>query len=1158
VSFASSGMEDEAFLEADAAEVSLRYPLNSTPNRPIVPYERRRPLRNPNRVKTAKYTFLTFLPLNLWHQFHVFANLYFLCMAGLQMLPWISDSGGRPYILLPLGFVLAVTAVKDGLEDYNRHKADSEENSRDAALVVPDGETCSIVRWECLRVGDVIRLSRGDRVPADVVILASSDDDGQVFVGTENLDGETSLKPKAALPETNRLIVSDGDAGNLNSKHGICRTRLRVCCEAPCESLHSFHGVFQIEGRSDGLLPLSVDQVIFRGSTVETTSKLWAVVIYTGHETRILRNAMKLKPRYKLSKLMLCYNKHIICLFVIQFALCMVTATLHLSLSLAFLERHFYLPKSDALNVIEIFGAQLLQLTQFVPISILATLEVVKVIQSLLVVDRDPEMPGCKTNTCTIMEELGSVRHVFTDKTGTLTENVMLLKSLCIARPGSPASPSSRLLDSASAEPESSPRRTRPSDLSDFWSRSMHESVPRCLQGHVATDFPAEELRTEWGTRTEEGRVLLLAMAVCHSVMARLQECSADPVLDASSPDELALVAGAAMLGVVFSDRPASNQVRLKVEHAWAADVLGCAVGDVDVTVLMVLPFDSDRKRMSVVVEFHGETLLLCKGADSAMVAAVGGGDAANLELMHAVDSYSEAGLRTLVFGWKRFDPTELEELLTEYREACIAVSPERVREVTEALESGLELVGCSGVEDMLQPRVPETLAALRNHGVKVWMLTGDKLETAVNIGHSAGLFPADGNSIVLDATDAGELSEMLGFPRPLPPSVQEFPLVHVAPQKSVVVTGESLSIILTSRRLRELLFEAPVAFVLACRVTPAQKTELVTAARAFCSGLVSRGEEQVRSSSQGGAVLAVGDGANDVGMIQAAEVGVAVAGYEGAQAVRASDFVITRFHHLERLLLHHGPELLRKNAFVVYYSVFKNAGFSLLPFVYGIVCAFSATSVYHVVLKQFYNTFFTALPVVAYAVFDHQGSLAAGPGRPRFGAYNLTVWTLRGLWCAFSFCLGSLLPFTVLFHTLSPAGIYSLKGYAGMSTESLGLMATANSVIFFNAAIYIWSSSRPSHALYAIGTGLFIVVWLSMDQSVFSSSGRLYLCSPMGVAAVLLSLSLAGLSLFFVLDSRLARFMAVEESMELQEVSNRRVAEGDGADSSTTAAALE
>ncbi|KAF4650146.1 hypothetical protein FOZ61_000626, partial [Perkinsus olseni] len=1078
--------------------------------------------------------------------FHVFANLYFLCMAGLQMLPWISDSGGRPYILLPLGFVLAVTAVKDGLEDYNRHKADAEENSRDAALVVPDGETCSIVRWESLRVGDVIRLSRGDRVPADVVILASSDDDGQVFVGTEDLDGETSLKPKAALPETNRLIVSDGDAGNLNSKHGICRTRLRVCYEAPCESLHSFHGVFQIEGCSDGLLPLSLDQVIFRGSTVETTSKLWAVVIYTGHETRILRNAMKLKPRYKLSKLMLCYNKHIICLFAIQFALCTITATLHLSLSLAFLERHFYLPKSDALNVIEVFGAQLLQLTQFVPISILATLEVVKVIQSLLVVDRDPEMPGCKTNTCTIMEELGSVRHVFTDKTGTLTENVMLLKSLCIARPGLPASPSSRLLDSVSAEPESSLRRTRPTGLSDFWSRSMHESVPRCLQGHVATDFPAEELRTEWGTKTNEGRVLLLAMAVCHSVMARPQDYSADPVLDASSPDELALVAGAAMLGVVFSDRPASNQVRLRVEHTWAADVLGCAVGDVDVTVLMVLPFDSDRKRMSVVVEFHGETLLLCKGADSAMVgAAAGDGDAANLELMRAVDSYSEAGLRTLVFGWKKFDPRELEEVLTEYQ-------------ATEALESGLELVGCSGVEDMLQPRVPETLAALRNHGVKVWMLTGDKLETAVNIGHSAGLFPADGSSIVLDTTDAAELSEMLDFPRPLPPSVQEFPLVDVAPQRSVVVTGESLSIILTSRRLQELLFEAPVAFVLACRVTPAQKTELVTAARAFCSGLVSRGEDRVRSSSQGGAVLAVGDGANDVGMIQAAEVGVAVAGYEGAQAVRASDFVITRFHHLERLLLHHGPELLRKNAFVVYYSVFKNAGFSLLPFVYGIVCAFSATNVYHVVLKQFYNTFFTVLPVVAYAVFDHQGCLAAGPGRPRFGAYNLAVWTLRGLWCAFSFCLGSLLPFTVLFHSLSPAGIYSVKGYAGMSTESLGLMATANSVIFFNAAIYIWSSSRPSHVLYAIGTMLFIVVWLSMDQSVFSSSGRLYLCSPMGVASMLLSLSLAGLSLFVVLDSRLARFMAVEESMELQEVSNRRVAEGDGATSSATAAALE
>lgn len=1120
-------MEGNASVEADTATIC--FPQTATPNRPLIPCDRQGRLRaflRPNRVKTAKYSVLTFLPLNLWHQFHVFANLYFLCMAGLQMLPWISDSDGRPYILLPLGFVLAVTAIKDGLEDYNRHKADSEENKRDVALVVPDGDVCTVVQWEALRVGDVIRLERGDRVPADVVILASADDneEGQVFVGTEHLDGETSLKPKSALAQTNRLIASDGDAGNLNSQFGICRTRLRVRYETSCESLHSFHGVIEIEGCSDGLLPLSVDQVIFRGSTVETTSRLWAVVVYTGHETRILKNAMKLKPRYKLSKLMLCYNKHIICLFAIQFALCSFTAVLHLSLSLAFMDRHFYLSKADVFDVLKVFGAQLLQLTQFVPISILATLEVVKVVQSLLVVDRDPEMPGCKTNTCTIMEELGSVRHVFTDKTGTLTENVMLLKALCIVRPGLPLSPSTRVLENASAEPPDSPRRGRPTGFSDFWSHSMHESVPRCLQSHVATDFPVEELRAEWAFDTTEARVLLLAMAVCHSVIARAQEYCADLILDASSPDELALVAGAAILGLVFYGRRGSNEVCLKVDHPWAARMLGSVVGEVSVNVLLTLPFDSDRKRMSVVVEFQGETMLLCKGADSAMIAAAS--DGVNSELMQAVNKYSEVGLRTLVFGWKKFDPIELRELLTEVYEANLNGSPERLRDAMEALESGLDLVGCSGVEDMLQPRVPETLEALREHGMKVWMLTGDKVETAVNIGHSAGLFPPDGQSYLLDTTDAVELSEMLQFTRPM---------VTTQSQSSVILTGDSLSVILRSRQLRALLFEAPIAFVMACRVTPAQKTELVTTARAYCSGLASRGEETVRSSSQGGAVLAIGDGANDVGMIQAAEVGVAVAGYEGAQAVRASDFVITRFHHLQHLLLFHGPELLRKNAFVVYYSIFKNAGFSLLPFVYGIACAFSATSVYQVVLKQFYNTFFTVLPVIAYAVFDHQGFIrAVGPWEARFGPWHLIVWTLRGLWCAFSFFLGSLIPFATFANSL--VGIYSVKGYAEISTESLGLLATATSVIFFNSAIYIWSTSPASHGLYAFGTGLFLLVWLALDQSVFASAGRLYLWSPMGIAALLLSLSLAGLSLIFAVDSRLGRFVAIKNDLELQE----------------------
>ncbi|KAF4677655.1 hypothetical protein FOL47_000115 [Perkinsus chesapeaki] len=1133
-------MEDESLLDARIEAMFSRFPQICVPNRPPIPVKRRRSLLSPNRIRTAKYTLLTFLPLNLWHQFHVFANLYFLCMAGMQMLPWISDSGGIPFILLPLGFVLAVTAIKDGLEDYNRYKADFEENNQDAALVIPDGEACTVVHWEALRVGDVIRLGRGDRVPADVVILASCDEGGQVFIGTENLDGETSLKQKTALPHTNRLIVSDGDAGNLNSRSGICRTRLKINCEAPCESLHSFHGVLHIEGSSDGPLPLTVDQVIFRGSTVETTSQVWAVVVYTGHETRILRNAMKLKPRYKLSKLMLCYNKHIISLFAIQFALCTITAMLHLSLSLAFLERHFYLPRSNLLTVIEVFGAQLLQLTQFVPISVLATLEVVKVIQSMLVIDRDPEMPGCKTNTCTILEELGSVRHVFTDKTGTLTENKMLLKSLCIVRPGLAASPSSRVLvDGAAGDKEDhSPLRTRSAGLSDFWSRSMHESVPRCLRSHVAADFPADQLRMEWSSsKGTESKLLMLAMSVCHSVMARSQEYSADLVLDASSPDELALVAGAASLGLVFAGRSASNEVRLKVEHSWTAELLGCNVGEIIVKVLLVLPFDSDRKRMSVVIEHNREAIMLCKGADSTMFEAATG-DVVNPELAAAVNGYAEVGLRTLVFGWKRFDTAEFAELLEEHRDACLEDSAERTRCAVDALESGLQLFGCSGVEDMLQPRVPETLAAIREHGLKVWMLTGDRVETAVNIGRSAGLFPANERSILLDSTDAVELSELMDSPLPSETSkgARIIPLEEPCPGQHMVLTGESLSVILSSRRLREQLFTAPVSSVLACRVTPAQKTELVIAARSFCSGLVLRGEQEVRGSSQGGAVLAIGDGANDVGMIQAAEVGVAVAGYEGAQAVRASDFAISRFNHLERLLLYHGPDLLRKNSFVVYYSIFKNAGFSLLPFVYGLVCAFSAANVYHVVLKQFYNTAYTALPVIAFAVFDRPDLLATCPGRwpPRFSGQNLIIWISRGLWCTLSFLVGTLLPFAAF--TQWSTGIFSPEGFTGISMQAFGLMVTANSVVFFNLAIYIWSTSPASNILYGVGSVLFLATWLALDKAVFDHAWHIYLCSPMGLASVLLSLSLAGLSLVFVVDSHLARFEAIEEGIELHE----------------------
>lgn len=194
----------------------------------------REPCKKNNAVHTSKYTVWSFLPKCFFYQFSRFSNVYFLCIGVMQLFPSISDSDGIPTTLTPLAIVIVVSALKDVVEDLRRHRADAEENNRPVKLC-KDGEVVTTT-WKHLHVGDIIKVERNDAIPADLVLLGASGFAGVCYVETKNLDGETSLKRKIALPQIARFFQSDEVA---------TRMKVSVVCGPPSATLYEFDGTVE-------------------------------------------------------------------------------------------------------------------------------------------------------------------------------------------------------------------------------------------------------------------------------------------------------------------------------------------------------------------------------------------------------------------------------------------------------------------------------------------------------------------------------------------------------------------------------------------------------------------------------------------------------------------------------------------------------------------------------------------------------------------------------------------------------------------------------------------------------------------------------------------------------------------------------------------------
>ncbi|XP_064536082.1 probable phospholipid-transporting ATPase IA isoform X4 [Drosophila montana] len=842
-----------------------------------------------NRISTAKYNVLTFIPSFLFEQFRRYSNIFFLLIALLQQIPDVSPTG-RYTTLVPLLFILSVSAIKEIIEDLKRHRADNEINHR--LIERLENDTWTTVRWSELTVGDIIKVVIDTFFPADLILLSSSEPQAMCFIETANLDGETNLKIRQGLPSTAKLLETK-DLLQLEGK---------LECELPNRLLYEFNGVLKEYGKP--ACSLGSDQVLQRGAMLRNTAWIFGIVVYSGHETKLMKNSTSAPlKRSTVDKLT---NTQILMLFMILISLCITSGLCNLFWTQKHSQTDWYLAIGDFKSMS--LGYNLLTFfilyNNLIPISLQVTLELVRFLQAIFI-NYDIEMYHEESNmpasarTSNLNEELGLIKYIFSDKTGTLTRNVMAFKKCSIAK---------RIY-----EPERTPEES---------------------------DLVQNILRRQESSKDIEDFLVLLS--VCHTVIPEKKE-DGTIIYHAASPDERALVDGARKFGYIFDTRT-PDYVEI--------NALGKRMR---FQVLNVLEFTSTRKRMSVIVRTpEGKIKLFTKGADSVIYERLSPRDQSYREttLQH-LEEFASEGLRTLCLAVADIDEEVYREWSQTHHKASIALQyrVSKLEDAANLIETNLRLLGATAIEDKLQDGVPETISALLEAGIYIWVLTGDKQETAINIGYSCKLITHTMDIIILNEGSLDATRDVI--------------LRHIGEFKSSSVKDANVALVIDGKTLKyaltcdlrgdfqELCLICRV--VICCRVSPIQKAEVV---------------EMVTQSTKA-VTLAIGDGANDVAMIQKASVGIGISGVEGLQASCASDYSIAQFRYLRRLILVHGAWNYARISKLILYSFYKNVCLYVIELWFALYSGWSGQILFERWTIGLYNVVFTAMPPFAIGLFE-------------------------------------------------------------------------------------------------------------------------------------------------------------------------------------------
>ena len=953
-----------------------------------------------NKINTKKYNWVTFVPHALLIQFARPANIYFLISTIFYCIPQISPISPVTAIL-PLIFVLAVSLIREAIEDCSRQRLDSKQNN-EPVMVYRNKRWEQTISGE-LEIGELVLVIQDQVFPADLILIDSGLNDGLCFIETGSLDGEKTLKQK----ESPKELATKLNDQNKEPLEGFDISG-HVITDPPNQDLYLLSKVMKVSfnGGPEETIPLSAKQLLLKGAKLKNTPFAIGIIVYVGHDCKIMKNAKD--PVTKYSSLERLMNIGLVAIFIFQAILCIIAAILR---------GHYY--KSNNLDDVDPYGfgytkyrygiesflnyfTYMLLLNTLIPISLIISLEIVKIVQGRFMAwDRYAYSHLRKRwltpNSVSLNEECGLVKYIFSDKTGTLTCNKMQFKYCVI---GDVCYQYLRGTEDENTKEEIDFREKEnilPCEKYDMYKATQGQNTN--LTGSSYNGFI---LKSDQDPNTsinlENAKDLIenywYALALCHSCSVQLNDDGIEDYI-CVSPDSIELVKTAKAQGfhLTISDNASIKKIILGGDPNKVAEV----------ELLQLIEFSSDRKRETVIVKDRGIIKLYCKGADSIIKARTSPNTPQKIlkQGEYYVDKFSKHGYRTLFVAMKVLSQSEYDAFAREVKEASTSLDnkDELLAKAYEKVENNLYIIGATIVEDKLQDNVPETIRDLRLANIKIWMLTGDKMDTAENIAKSCNLINEDitlfrlcGNEnsgfddAITSVTDfqlrfrefKGRYNSM-EQPGKFAILIDEKMLARILPEekpteeegffKKVSSTVKDTIRQLGNKELKsktsidaedERLFmdiAKDAASVICCRVSPSQKSKVVLMMKNFYPSAVT---------------LAIGDGGNDVPMIMEAHIGVGIYGEEGMRAVQSSDYAIGEFQFLRSLLLFHGRTNYIRNAECVMYFFYKNFTFTLCQFIFGFYCNFTGQTVLDDWFISCYNLLFTSLPLGIRALLDH------------------------------------------------------------------------------------------------------------------------------------------------------------------------------------------
>ncbi|KNE63375.1 phospholipid-translocating P-type ATPase, flippase [Allomyces macrogynus ATCC 38327] len=1226
-----------------------------------------------NRITTARYNVGTFLPKQLFVQFSKLANVYFLFIAGLQQVPGWSPTG-QYTTLLPLVLFVGLAMVREAYDDWLRHKRDETENNDVCEVLQVGADTASVppywkmTMWKDVHVGDVVRIKKDKPVPADLILLRTALDQGMCYIQTSQLDGESNLKQRQAIPQINNQLESLED---------IAAFKAIVEAETPNEDLYNFDGSITLSDCTR--IPLTITNLLLRGTTLRNTPEVVGMVIFSGEETKIRRNANRNK-RSKAPTLEKLTNRVVVIIFVCVLALSVISTVLGRQWDEEF---RWFLPVDAATTRsgnagttwLSTFFTFVILYNTMIPISLYVTLEIVKLAQAMFI-NQDLAMyheasdQPAEARTASLNEELGQVSYLFSDKTGTLTENQMLFRQMSVAgleffhpadegNDGGGAAgtnldssmvteslanliegnddESKSVLGSVAAGLHLRPRTTRhlAEYLADHSTHPLVQRIAFFIQAvalcHTAIpdSDPTLSQRTSSSTMDVSGAALPIPgtgsalSAMDHAQLGgsktlddatngtgdRVDTTPASErlhghiVYQSASPDEVALVNSAREFGFALVHRNA-NGMTIARNHC-PPDMPTCPMAARFHT-LDSIEFSSTRKRMSIILRFpDGQIVMLSKGADSAMLerskplAEYSSEEQVihRATLVH-LDRFASKGLRTLVYAVRHLNEAEYHKWSRIYLEASTSVTDRanKLAAAADMIERNWTIIGATGIEDRLQRGVPEAIHMLERASIKVWMVTGDKKETAISIGHACGLVKESSEVLCLEAqhadgSDMGDdaliaqvdglherlrawnAARMQGEQRnsplrrrtvsgrstshvptasehatPIASSTLQLPGFEAgrsararAPEgggsngfrgstgnlvrwiQSFLMTGSGGKMAPASAYAMcpvPEIASGPNPFVmvvdgptiarfyamggepfaqfmaLACtstsvvctRVSPLQKSLVVRSVREYMPNVVT---------------AAVGDGANDIAMIQQAHVGIGITGREGMQAARSSDYSIARFRFVQRLLLVHGHWSYIRVAKFTLGTFYKCIMFYMTQFLFQVWSGWSGTSLYESWTLTMYNIIFSSLPVILLGILDRdlpEHILNEFPELYRVGQRNgefdtkiFLIWLVKSMMQAIVVIAG-----TFFLQTTYPSRGLIAAGADVAPWDSLGNLYVTGTIAYTSVVLtatiqicYISPSTitLPLHICAALTVGVWFL-WQAVYSTVWPRVG--------------------------------------------------------------------